>query len=144
MRIFFWFLIIAVATLAINMICLLQMKKHQSIRITPIIAVLCSGYLIAFLLYLLTAAYGPQILEQKLAADFLIEQQSYQTAIDGSHTAYAFCSTEGITFRFSDTALLSHEVPDTPRTVEVYSCRIRTGFSWCYLNETTTICYLLK
>lgn len=144
MSIFFWFLIIAVATLALNTVAILQMRKRRSISVFPIFAILCAGYLAAALLYLLTSMHGTQILEQRQAVCLDIETQSYQTASDGAHASYAFCSKEGISFRFSDTDLLAGDVPQQPSEVEIYFCRIRTGFSACYLNEGTAVRYILK
>ena len=144
MSIFFWFLIIAVATLALNMSIILRMKRQKSIRTAPIFAVLVAGYLTAALLYLFTAMHGTQILEQKQAVRLDIEPQSYQTASNGSRTAYAFCSTEGMEFCFDDSDLLSSDVPDAPSVVEIYFCRTRNGFSACYLNEGTAVYYKLR
>lgn len=144
MSIFFWFLIIAVATLALNTTVILQMRKRRAISVFPIFAILCAGYLAAALLYLLTSMHGTQILEQKQAARLDIEPQSYQTASDGAHASYAFCSREGISFHFSDTDLLAGDVPPQPSEVEIYFCRIRTGFSACYLSEGTAVRYLLR
>ena len=144
MSIFFWFLIIAIATLAVNMIIILYMKKKRSVSVLPVFAVLIAGYLAAALLYLLTAMQGVQILEQKQAACLDIETESYRSARAGSHTAYAFCSKEGISFRFDDADLLTDDVPETPTVVEVYFCKMRTGFSACYLNEETAVCYILR
>lgn len=144
MSIFFWFLIIAVSTLALNMVVILQMRKRKAVSVFPVFAILCAGYVAAALLYLLTSMQGTQILEQKQAACFNIETQSYQTASDGTHASYAFCSKEGITFRFSDVDLLTDDVPQDPSTVEIYYCKIRTGFSACYLNEGTAVYYILR
>ena len=144
MSIFFWFLIIAVATLALNMIVILQMRKRKAVSVFPVFSILCAGYLTAALLYLLTSMHGAQILEQEQAACFSIEPQSYQTASDGAHVSYAFCSKEGITFRFSDADLLTDVVPQEPSTVEIYYCKIRSGFSACYLNEGTAVYYILR
>ena len=144
MSIFFWFLIIAVAALALNMTLILRMKRQKSIRTAPIFAVLIAGYLTAALLYLFTAKHSTQVLEQKQAVRLDIEPQSYQTASNGTHVSYAFCSKEGISFRFDDTALLAGRVPDDPSVVEIYFCRIRNGFSSCYLSEGTAVCYILR
>ena len=144
MSILFWFLIIAVATLTLNMIAILQMRKRKTVSVFPVFAILCAGYLTAALLYLLTSVHGTQILEQKQAACFNIETQSYQTASDGTHVSYAFCSKEGITFRFSDADLLTDDVPQVPSIVEIYYCKIRNGFSACYLNEGTAVYYILR
>ena len=144
MSIFFWFLIIAVATLALNMIMILQMKKRKSIRVLPVFEILTAGYLAAALLYLFTAMQGTQILEQKQAVCLDIETQSYRTASDGTHVSYAFCSREGISFSFDDTQLLTDSVPEHPSSVEVYFCKVRTGFSACYLIEGADVFYLLR
>ena len=144
MSIFFWFLIIAVATLTLNMIAILQMRKRKTVSVFPVFAILCAGYLTAALLYLLTSMHGAQILEQKQAASLDIETESYQTASDGTHVSYTFCSKEGISFCFSDTDLLTEAVPKEPSVVEIYFCKVRTGFSGCYLNEGTAVCYVLK
>lgn len=144
MNIFFWFLIIAIATLALNMFIILRMYKRNNVRVLPIFAILCVGYLSAALLYLLTSMHGTQILEQRQAACLDIEPQSYQTASDGTHVSYAFCSKEGIAFSFRDTDLLTDDVPETPSQAAIYLCKVRTGFSACYLNEGTTVCYVLK
>ena len=144
MSIFFWFLIIAVATLALNMLVILQMRKRKAVRVLPVFAILITGYLTAALLYLFTATHGTQVLEQKQAARFEIEKQSYRTAGDGTYTSYAFCSKEGILFRFDDTELLTDNVPQTPSVVEVYFCTTRTGFSACYLSEGTAVRYILR
>ena len=144
MSIFFWFLIIAVVTLTANMIAILQMRRNKSVHVLTIFAILVTGYLAAALLYLITAMQGTQVLEQRQAARFDIETQSYQTASNGTHMSYAFCSKEGITFSFSDTELLTSDVPKEPSVVEVYFCKTRTGFSACYLSEGTAVCYILK
>lgn len=144
MSIFFWFLIIAVAALALNMTLILRMKRQKSIRTAPIFAVLIAGYLTAALLYLFTAKHSTQVLEQKQAVRLDIEPQSYQTASNGNRTAYAFCSSEGMEFRLDDSELLSSDVPDAPTEVEIYFCRTRTGFSACYLNEGTAVYYKLR
>ncbi|MDD7642563.1 MAG: hypothetical protein PUK75_08840 [bacterium] len=144
MSIFFWFLIIAVITLALNMTMILQMKKRNNIRILPIGITLLAGYLSAALLYLCALMHGTQVLEQTQAASFQIETESYQTTGDGTRTAFAFCSKEGIPFQFSDTDLLSSEFPEAPTTVNVYYCKTRTGFSACYLSEGSGVYYLLR
>lgn len=144
MSIFFWFLIIAVITLALNMTMILQMKTRKSIRILPIGITLLAGYLAAALLYLCSLMYGTQVLEQTQAASFQIEAESYQAASDGTRTSFSFNSKEGIPFQFSDAELLSPEFPEAPATVEVYYCKTRTGFSACYLSEGTGVYYLLR
>ena len=144
MSIFFWFLIIAVTTLTLNMISILQMKKHKNIRILPVCVILVTGCLFAAVLYLCTSLHGTQVLEQRQAACFDIEMQSYQTVSDGTHTSFTFCSKEGIPFHFSDNELLNDEYPQAPTTVAVYYCKTRTGFSDCYLNEGTAVYYLLR
>ena len=144
MSIFFWFLIIAVITLALNMAMILQMKKHKNIRILPIGIILLAGYLAAALLYLCTMIHGTQILKQTQAASFQIETESYQTAGEGTRTEFAFCSKEGVPFQFSDTDLLNSDFPEAPTTVEVYYCQTRTGFSACYLSEGSGVYYLLR
>ena len=144
MSIFFWFLIIAVTTLAVNMINILHMRKRKSLRIFPVLAILCVGYLAAALLYLVTTMQGTQILEQKQAAYLEIEASSYQTSSDGAHTFYTFCSKEGISFAFDDSALLTPDVPKAPSVVEVYFCSTRNGSPSCYLSEGSAVYYLLK
>ena len=144
MRIFFWFLIIAVATLAINMTIIFRMKKHHTVRILPVIAVLITGYLAAALLYLFTSMHGIEVLEQQTAARLEIEPQSYQSVSDGAHSSFAFCSKEGITFQFDDSQLLNEAFPEKPSVVEVCICKVRTGFSACYLSESTQIGYILN
>lgn len=144
MSIFLWFLIIAVATLALNMLIILRMKKRKTLRVLPVFSILCAGCLSAALLYLITSMHGVQILEQKQSACLQIETQSFQTASDGTHASFAFCSKEGITFRFSDTDLLTDNIPPKPSEVAIYVCKIRTGFSACYLNEGTAVRYILK
>ena len=144
MSIFFWFLIIAVATRALNMMFILHMKKQKTIHVLPVCMILITGYLAAALLYLFTFTHGTQILEQTQAASFDIETESYQTDGDGTRTLFAFCSKEGIPFHFSDTELLRTDIPDSPSVVEVYYCKTRTGFSACYLSEGTAVYYLLR
>lgn len=144
MSIFFWFLIIAVATLALNMMIILQMKKHRSVRTFPVFAVLITSYLAAALLYLSTAMHGTQILTQRWVARFDIEAQSYHAESDGTHISYSFYSEEGIEFLFDDTALLISDVPEEPSIVEVWFCQTRNGFSACYLNEGTSVYYVLR
>lgn len=144
MSIFFWFLIIAVATLAINMTVIFRMKKHHTVRVLPVIAILITGYLAAALLYLLTSMHGIEVLEQQTAARLEIEPQSYQTASDGAHRSFAFCSKEGITFQLDDSQLLNDKLPEEPSVVEVRICKVRTGFSACYLSEGTQIGYILN
>lgn len=144
MSIFFWFLIIAVATLALNTGVILWMRKQQAVRVFPVFVTLIIGYLAAALLYLLTAMHGTQILEQKQAVSLSIEAQSYRTSSDGTHTSYAFCSTEGIEFHLHDTELLTDDVPANPSVVEVYHCNVRTGWTGCYLSEGSGVYYILK
>ena len=144
MSIFFWFLIIAVATLALNMLIILRMKKQKTLRVLPVFSILCAGCLSAALLYLITSMHGVQILEQKQSACLQIETQSFQTASDGTHASFAFCSKEGVPFQFSDTDLLNSDFPEAPTTVEVYYCQTRTGFSACYLSEGSGVYYLLR
>ena len=144
MSIFFWFVIIAVVMLAINIATILHMRKKKSIKNSPVFIILCSGYVVAALLYAITALHGTQILETNQAASLSIETQSYQTVTDGVHSSYAFCSMEGIPFRFDDTALLSTDVPPQPKTVEIYYCKTRTGYALCYLSEGETVRYILK
>lgn len=144
MSIFFWFLIIAVATLAINTGVILWMRKQQSVRIFPVFTILIIGYIAAALLYLFTAMQGTQILEQKQAVSLAIETQSYRTASNGTHTSYAFCSIEGIEFHLDDTELLSDDVPKNPSIVEVYHCNVRKGWTGCYLSEGSCVYYILK
>ena len=144
MSIFFWFLIIAVATLALNTGVILWMRKQQNVRVFPVFVLLIIGYIAAALLYLLTAMQGTQILEQKQAVSLSIETQSYRTASDGTRTSYAFCSTEGIEFHLDDTELLTDDVPANPSVIEVYHCKVRTGWTGCYLSEDSGVYYILK
>ena len=144
MNIFFWFLIIAVITLALNLIAILQMKKRRTVHVLPVLSILVTGYLTAALLYLITSMHGTQILEQTQAAQLEIEPQSYRTAGNDTHISYAFCSKEGMLFQFDDTELLTDHVPQSPSVVEIYFCRTRTGFSACYLNEGSTVRYILR
>lgn len=144
MSIFFWFMIIAVAALTLNLTLIVRMRRKKMIRIYPVFTVLIVSVLSAALLYAVTALHGTQIVNQKLAASLEIEPQSYQTAVNNSHAAYAFCSKEGMEFRFDDTDLLISEVPDAPSVVEIYYCETRSGFSNCYLYEGTAVRYVLR
>jgi hypothetical protein len=144
MNIFFWFLILAVITLMINGAMIYSMHRQGRYRYLSIVLVLVTGYLLAALLYLLTWTSGTYILSKTLACTMPIETESYRSAEANGITSYAFCSEEGITFRFDETELLETEVPPAPSTLEVYFCRTRTGLSWCYLSEGTTVKYLLK
>ena len=144
MCIFFWFLIIAIATLALNMAVILQMKRKKKVRILPVCIIVTAGYLAAALLYILTSMHGTQILEQHKAARFEIEAQSYETTSDGTLISYSFYSKEGIRFHFDEHSLLTGNVPEHPSVVEVYFCKTRDGFPSCYLSEGTAVCYLLR
>lgn len=144
MNIFFWFLIIAVITLALNLIAILQMKKRRTVHVLPVLSILVTGYLAAALLYLITSMQGTRILEQTQAAQLEIEPQSYRTAGDDTHSSYAFCSKEGMLFQFDDTELLTDQVPQSPSVVEIYFCQTRTGFSACYLYDSSTVRYILR
>lgn len=144
MHIFFWLLIIAISALIINLLLFFRMKRKKNAQLLPIAAVTLSAALLIMLLCACTCAHGTELLSSTAAADFTIEPQSYQTQTSGMHNEYAFCSTEGITFHFDDTQLLSADVPAHPTTVELYSCRIRNGYSICYLSDETVVRYLLK
>ncbi|MCI7130555.1 MAG: hypothetical protein MSA09_08400 [Lachnospiraceae bacterium] len=144
MSIFFWFLIIAVATLAVNMINILHMRKQKSVRIFPVFVILCAGYLAAALLYLVTVMQGTQVLEKRQAASLEIDASSYQATSDDTHTSYTFCSKEGISFAFDDSALLVSDVPKKPSVIEVYFCKTRNGSPSCYLSEGSAVYYILK
>lgn len=147
MHIFFWFLIIALVALIINLFLLRQMKQKNKPRLAPVIGVIAGSYLLAGCLYLITASHGADILTRTMAASFPIDASSFGTASENKQTVYSFHCENGIPFRFDDTALLpdsadvSSHVPDT---VEVYSCRIRTGYDWCYLGCDTQVCYAFR
>lgn len=144
MRIYFWFLILAVAILAVNLLMIIIMYKRKTIRSLPVISVTILGFILAALLYLLTVIHGTELLGKKLAASLEIETESYQTAATGEGFAYAFCSKEGIECTIHSAQLLDPDVPQQPTTVEIYYCRTRCGFSWCYLSEDTAVYYILK
>lgn len=144
MHIFFWFLILAVAILAVNLLIIIVMYKRKTTRSLPIISVIIFGFILAALLYLCTMMHGMELLSQKLAASLEIETESYQTAGSDESAAYAFCSKEGIEFRLDAAQLLDTDVPAQPTTLEIYYCKTRVGFSWCYLSEDTAIYYILK
>lgn len=144
MHIYFWFLIFAVAILAVNLLMIAIMYKRKTIRSLPVISVTILGFILAALLYLFTVMHGTELLDKKLAASLEIETESYQSAGTGEGFAYAFCSKEGISFTFGSSQLLDANVPKQPTTVEIYHCSTRSGFSWCYLREDTAVYYILK
>ncbi len=145
MNIFFWFLIIAAATLAANLAVILYMgNKRRRTRLAPIICMHCAGYAAAGLLYAAASANGTQILEQRQAAVLSVDTDSFRRSRgdDGEET-YTFNSAEGVPFSFGESCLLQ-AAPDSPKSVEIYDCRTRTGFSACYLEEGESVMYLLK
>ena len=155
MHIFFWFLIIAALALTTNIILLLQMKKKNSIHLAPVAGVTAGSYLLAFCLYILVMSHGTDVLAHTLAASFTIDPQSYETAAENGQTIYSFRCSNGIPFRFDAASLLSDSSDLSgsamqsgsdllsPATVDVYSCQVRTGFGWCYLNHGTQVRYAL-
>jgi hypothetical protein len=144
MHIFFWFLILAVITLAINIALIIFMGKRGKFHCFPILSVLMAGYILSGLLYAISWSGGIRILSQTMACTMPIETASYRSATQDGITSYAFCSEDGITFRLDETELLDAQVPQTPSTVEVYYCQVRTGLPWCYLNDGTAVKYILK
>ncbi len=144
MHIFFWFLIIAVLAFTINIVLLLQMKKKNAVHLAPVACVTAGSYLLALGLYLLVISHGTDVLSHTLAASFAIDPQSYETTTEDGQTVYSFHCDNGIPFRFDDSSLLP-DLSDTqsPATVDVYSCQVRTGFGWCYLNHGTQVRYAL-
>lgn len=146
MNIYYWFLIIAAVTLGANLIVITVMYRKKYIYILPIAGIVTFSFLLAALLYLITAMHGSELLERKLAVSLEIETESFQSAADihTDDTVYAFCSKEGIEFHLSGSELLAPSVPSQPATVEVYYCTMRKGFSWCSLGEDTAIRYILK
>lgn len=144
MLIYFWFLIIAIAILAVNLLLIIIMYKKKTTRSLPVISVTIFGFILAALLYLGTVIHGTELLDQTLAASLEIETESYQSAGSAENAAYAFCSTEGIEFTLGAAQLLNPDVPKQPSTVEIYYCKTRSGFSWCYLSEDTAVLYKLK
>lgn len=143
MNIFFWFLILAVITLVTNGAMLYSMHRRGKYRCLPIVLVLVAGYLLAALLYLLAQTGGTHIMSSALACTMPIEAESFRSAQADGVVSYAFCSEDGITFRFDETELLDAPAPESPATVEVYFCTTRTGFPWCYLQEGTAVRYKL-
>ncbi len=147
MQIFFWFLIIALAALVINLILLRRMRKKNKPRLAPIVCVAVASYLLAGGLYFITASHGTDVLTRTLAASFSIDAASFKTEEKDQRTTYSFRCDNGIPFRFDDTTLLSDSVDTTgqvPATVEVYSCQVRTGYGWCFLSNGTQVCYTFR
>lgn len=149
MHIFFWFLIIAALTLVTNVILLLQMKRKNAIRLAPVAGITAGSYLLAFCLYMLVISHGTDVLTHTLAASFPIDPQSYEMTTENGQTVYSLRCDNGIPFQFDASVLLPDAAAQTesgtqlPATIEVYSCKVRTGFSWCYLNHGTQIRYAL-
>ncbi len=144
MHIFFWILILAAAVLVLNLLLLDQMKRTKKSRKKQILTVTCTGAALIVLLCVLTGLHGSFLLTQDAAGSFLIEPQTYDVHTDTAHTTYSLCSTDGISFQFDNTELLSSDVPAQPQSVELYSCTLRHGFRGCYLNDRTVVRYLLK
>lgn len=143
MHIFFWFLILAVLSLTANVILLRQMKKKNTIHLTPVISITAGSYLLAVLLYVLVTTHGTEVLERTHAATFSIDPASYTTTSENSETVYVFRCDNGIPFRFDAASLLSdYPAAQTPSTVEVYSCQVQTGYRWCYLHRTAQVRYV--
>ena len=144
MNIFYWFLIIAVASLFANLLVITVMYHKKTVHALPIAGIVIFSFLLAALLYLVTAMHGTELLDKKLAASLDIEAESFQSAAGADDTAYAFCSRDGIEFQIYGTQLLDPSVPRPPATVEIYYCTSRDGFSWCSLGEDTSVRYILK
>ncbi len=147
MHIFFWFLIIALVALIINLFLLRQMKQKNKTRLAPVIGVVAGSYLLAGCLYLITTSHGTDVLTRTLAASFPIDPASFENADENQRTVYSFHCDNGIPFRFDDTALLPDSADvsgQAPDTVEVYSCQVRTGYDWCYLGYGTQVCYAFR
>lgn len=144
MNIFYWFLIIAAVTLFANLVTIIVMYHQKSVHVLPIVGIVIFSFLLAALLYLITAMHGTELLSKELAASLEIEAESFQSAVETNDTVYAFCSKEGIEFQFYGTQLLDPSVPAQPATVEIYYCTMRDGFSWCSLGEDSAIYYVLK
>lgn len=144
MNIFYWFLIIAAATLLANLVIITVMYHKKSVHALPIAATVIFSFLLAALLYLLTSIHGSELISRKLAATLEIETESFQSAREANDTVYAFCSKEGVEFQFYGAQLLEAAVPAQPTTVEIYYCTVRGGFSWCSLGEDSGIYYVLK
>ena len=144
MNIFYWFLIIAAAALCANLLVITVMYHKKSVHVLPIAGIVIFSFLLAALLYLITAIHGTELLDHTLAASLEIETESFQSAVEAEDTLYAFCSREGIEFHLSGTQLLDTAVPKQPTVVEIYYCTTRDGFSWCSLGEDTIIRYILK
>ncbi len=144
MNIFYWFLIIAAAALGVNLIFITVMYCKKSVHVLPVAGIVIFSFLLAALLYLVTAMQGTELLERTLAASLEIETESFQSADDAGDTLYAFCSREGVEFHLSGAQLLDDAVPAQPTVVEIYYCTTRNGFSWCSLGEDTIIRYILK
>ena len=144
MNIIYWFLIIAAVALCVNLLVITVMYRKKCIYILPIAGIVIFSFLLAALLFLITAMHGTELLDRKLAASLEIEPESFQCATRADDTVYAFCSKEGVEFHLSGTQLLDSLVPSQPATVEIYYCTMRNGFSWCSLGEDTAIRYILK
>ena len=143
MHIFYWFIIIALLSLTINLITLYHMNKRKNIHFTPIVSVFCISLVTAVLLFVACKAHGTQIISQSFAASFPIDSASYQTQVHETDISYSFYTTDGIRFHFSSHELLSDTVPEEPNYLEMYDCKTRTGFPFCYLSEGEALGYIL-
>lgn len=144
MSIFFWFLIISVITLLVNLAFIWFMSKKESYHPLTIIITSVLGILICSILYLRTTIQGTWVSDYKLADTLEIETDSYQSIGSGSSSAHAFYSKDGIKFQIDGSMLLDYDVPAVPKTVEIYVCETVTGFLGCYLATGTDVFYILR
>lgn len=154
MYIFFWFLIIALAAFAINMILLLSMKQqlkkkrtHKKNCTAPVLGVVLGSFSAAALLYAFTSANGTHTTSKQRAASFSIDTNSYETTSQNGQAVFSFYSTDGIFFQFDSSSLLdarTADIPKLPRTVTVYVCETCEGYEWCFLRKGTRIAYVFS
>lgn len=144
MSIFFWFLIVSVITLLVNLAFIGIMNKKESYHPLTIIITFVLGVLVCSVLYLQTTIQGTWVSDYKLADTLEIETDSYQSVGSGFSSAYAFYSKDGIKFQIDGSMLLDYNVPENPQTVEIYVCDTVTGFSGCYLATGTDVFYILR
>ena len=143
MSLLLWICLITIIFLFLYMFQLYQMSKKKKLNAKLLAGLLIGETVLCLLLCLTTSLRGTRITESQLVTSLTIAEGTLQE-VYSRHHGFQLTTTDGMSFDIADEEFLTLDFPSEPKTLEIYRCRTCDGFSWCYLNKTTSINYALK
>lgn len=143
MNILIWFAILAVLALISSLVTATVTYRYDRFSPIPIGAIWITFILAGAGLYYASSNAGGYISETHFADSFKIDTPTYTYDGDSNKGTFNFYSTDGVQFSFSSKEVLA-DVPASPTTLDLYTCKYIYGYRWCQLRSEKVIRYLLK